>query len=81
MPVTPHELEQFHDYVQARLEQPRPPESLQECLNQWRRELEEAEVVDDLQRAMTEIDAGTGISLNDATSQMRAKLSWYELRS
>ena len=81
MPVTPHELEQFHDYVQARLEQSRPPESLQECLNQWCRDQAETEIVDDLQQAMTEIDAGAGIDLNDATTQLRAELSWYGPRS
>ncbi len=81
MPVTPHELELFQDYVRARLGQPQPPESLQECLNQWRRDQQEAKVVDDLQHAIMEIDAGAGITLDDAVLQLRTSLHWYGQRS
>ena len=81
MGVTPQELEQFHDYVQAKLGQPQPPESLQECLNQWQQDRDEAEAVDDIREALTEIEAGAGVSLADAAVHLRQELSWYGPRS
>ena len=77
MAVTQQELEQFHRFAQSKLSQSQPPDSLQECLNQWRREREETECVNDLQAARAEIDAGLGISLEDASEELRNNLLWY----
>ena len=81
MAVTHLELEQFHEYVQAKLGQPEPPESLQECLNQWRQDREEAEAVDDVRTAMAEISAGAGVPLSEAMDLLRHDLNWYRKRS
>jgi hypothetical protein len=77
MSVTPQELDEFHSYVQSRLDQSNPPESLQECLDQWRRERDEEDVLNDIQVATTEIEAGMGLPLDQATHQLREELSWY----
>ncbi len=77
MSVTSQELDQFHVYAQSRLGQPHPPESLQDCLNQWRCERDEADLVNDLQIATTEIEAGAGMPLDQAARQLREELSWY----
>lgn len=80
MAVTQQELEQFHDYVQAKLGQPEPPESLQECLNQWSQGREEADAVDDIREAMAEIEAGKGVTLSEASALLRHDLHWYGKR-
>ena len=77
MSVTTQELDEFHSYVQSRLVQSDPPESLQECLDQWRRERDEEDVVNEIRIATTEIEAGMGISLDQATRRLRDELSWY----
>ncbi len=81
MAVTQQELKQFHDYVLAKLVQPEPPASLQDCLAQWQRNREEADTDDDLRQAMAEIDAGVGVSWDDAAARLRQSLSWYGQRS
>ena len=77
MAVTHQELEQFHQYAQSKLGQPQPPETLQECLNEWRQDREEAAVVNDLQQALADIEAGAGVSLADAETRLRQDLHWY----
>ena len=77
MSVTLHELDEFHIYVQSRLAQPHPPVSLQECLDQWRRERVEQDVVNDIRTATTEIEAGMGVSLDQAGRRLREELGWY----
>ena len=77
MAITLNELDEFHSYARSQLDRPQPPESIQECLTQWRRECEEADVVRDIQTASREIEAGAGVSLEQAEQQLRGELSWF----
>ncbi len=77
MSVTTQKLDEFHSYVQSRLVQSDPPESLQECLDQSRRERDEEDVVNEIRIATTEIEAGAGVSLDQAGRRLREELSGY----
>jgi hypothetical protein len=74
MPVTRQEIDSFHQFAHSQLGTSQPPESLQDCLNQYRQQREYEETVADLRQAKSESEAGLGIPLEEAAELLREEL-------
>lgn len=73
MPVTEQELDSFHQFAKSRLAAA-PPDSLEECLNEWRQVREYEETVADVRRSEAEFAAGLHLSVEESIASIRREL-------
>lgn len=70
MTVTKQQLDSFHRFASERI-QSQPASSLDELLDQWRREAEESETVADIQQGLREYADGKARSVDEAFADIR----------
>lgn len=74
MSITKHEIDDFHQFAVDRLDQFQPVPTIDELVDEWKQSREFAEIVDDIQAGLKDLDAGKGQSLGDAFEDVRQQL-------
>ena len=74
MPVTPQELDDFTRFAAERLKHGETVPSLEECLRQWRADLEFQEAVADIRESLDDCSQGRLKPLDQAFDDVRRQL-------
>ena len=72
MPLTRDELDSFHQFASARLDNGRV-RSLEDGLRQWRAAREEEEAIADIREGLAQADAGLLRPFREVDAELRAK--------
>ena len=74
MSMTQQEIDNFAQFARQRLDQETSALSLEECLRQWREEIEEAEAINDVRQGMADHAAGLAEPLQRTFESLRRDL-------
>ena len=68
------QLDQFTRFAKAKLREDERELSLEECLQLWRRQIEEDETIADIKQGLADIEAGRVKPLKEAVDDVRRQL-------
>lgn len=76
MPATIEEVESFSRFASQRLKQGVALPSLEECLRQWRAEVELHETVSEIEQSLDDVAHGRVKPVDQAFDEVRRRLGW-----
>lgn len=74
MPITQDQIESFRQFALEKLRNG-GADSMEQCLQSWRRETERTATIDAVQRAVDDMEAGRGLTLEEVDAEIRRRFA------